>query len=509
MSTNVAPRLASILLLAALAFLALGCGKRGSDPKDAQTFTVKRTDLRDTVSGDGSVEPYAQVDIKSKAAGEIVAVYVEPGDFVHKGDKLMEIDPKTAQDEVRTARATLQAAKAQLALVKRNQTPQDVIARESTVRTDKITLDNAAKQLGRIKDLFKKGYASQSELDAAQQAYDTANQNYKLALSQMKVGNAGGTKEDIQVAQASVTKAQAALDTALETLSYTTVRAPMDGVVLTRPVDLGNTVASGINANTGGTVVATIGDLNVLYCKAFVDESDIGRVKVGQEADVSVDAYPDSTFVAKVVKIYPKSTVTSNVTTFEVDVQLSKKGWIPAGPESGGKWAPGGIMKTAQVPKPAPKVEPKGETARPSKQAEESNPSKNGGGKARHGNKHPGAGGGVPILRVGMSATAEILIADHPNVLAVPVQYVKTEKGKSYVMVKPKSGKPEKKIVTLGFSDGAMVEIGSGLSEGDIVVLDTSSTSTGQGGAASSSTPGPPGGGALGGLGGGGGPRGR
>jgi multidrug efflux pump subunit AcrA (membrane-fusion protein) len=492
---------------------------------DVQTSTIQKGDLRQVVPADGIIVPSVQVDVKSKAAGLVDKIDVEVGDEVKTGQTLLELDKEQIESQLSQAQADLDAAQAQFTLTKRNLTPQQKASSESAVRTAqiavdgaKVALDNQKAAYDRIKTLFDKGYASQSELDdaqnsltSAQKSYDTAQEQLKNSQEQYKLDLAGGQKEQIAAAEAAVKRQQAAVDNTKEELGYTTVKSPIDGTVLNRQVEIGTAVTSGTAGNTGGTVVATIGDLNTLYVKASVDETDLGKVKPGGKCRISFDAYPGWVWDGSVKKIYPLGENSSGSTDinpmsasggtkFQMDVAIDLKSarldesgvsgmshGMPGGGGRGGRGGRGGGgggggRRFGGGGGGAPGGAP------------------GGGGEHHH---HGGQPGAPPQLYPNMTASVEVVLEDHPDVVIIPAQYIKYgADGKPYAEVIQKdawdkfqadqknappakpaaSGKPqphpeqklprEHRELTLGFSDGLRTEVQSGLDAGDVVILE-------------------------------------
>ena len=214
---------------------------------------LARGDLDLTVSADGVVQPINKVEVKSKASGQIFELNVVEGQEVTKGDLLIALDQKTALNDYDQAKADLELAEA-------NATQQENNYRRSA-------------------ELFDKSMISQQERDLA-------------------------NVESVR-AKSSLVKARAALSSADERLRDTRIRAPIDGIVLTKNVEIGQIISSGVSNVGGGTLLATLADMSQVYVETNVDEVDIGRIAVGQSAKVVADAYPDDSFTGEVIRIAP------------------------------------------------------------------------------------------------------------------------------------------------------------------------------------------------------------
>ncbi len=237
------------------------------------TAIVERGNIEISVSATGTVDPVSKVEVKSKASGEIIAMPVEAGDLIKKGALIAKVDPTDVKNQYDQVKADLDVA---------------VVAQKQ-----------AELDLKRQRELYDKGLSSDKELETAQMAAEKA--------------------------QADGVRARVALNLASERLKDTVLRSPMDGIVLTKDVDKGQIISSGISSVSGGTTIATIADLSLVYIRSDVDETDIGKVKVGQTVRITPEAYPDSILEGKVESIAPQSKTVQNVTTFEVTCKVENR----------------------------------------------------------------------------------------------------------------------------------------------------------------------------------------
>jgi len=259
-------------------------GEKSQEPANSATVervaTVTRGDLDMTVSADGVVEPINSVEIRSKASGEIKELTFEEGDAVKKGDLLIALDQTTTRNDYEQAKADLELAEA-------NEKQQENNHRRS-------------------QELFDKKLLSEQELDAAY--------------------------VELVRARSGVIKARAALSSADERLRDTRIRAPIAGIILTKNVEIGQIISSAVSNVSGGTLLATLADMNKVYVTTSVDEVDIGHVAVGQRATVVADAYPDEQFSGEVVRIAPLGKTEQTITTFSVIILVqNRRGLLKAG----------------------------------------------------------------------------------------------------------------------------------------------------------------------------------
>ena len=240
------------------------------------TQPASRGDLQVIVTATGSVQPTDQVDISSELSGTVRSVNVTYNSEVEAGAVLAELDTSKLQADVENARAQLASARANL------------LKAETDVASAKTSFD-------RITTLVDRNVTSQQELDAARFAHDAA----KAAQA---------------VGEASVQSAEASLRLAELNLGKSKILSPIDGVILTRDVEPGQTVASSLNAPVLFTIA---GDLRRMELQVAVDEADVGQVREGQGATFTVDAYPDQTFPARIQTIRFASETVSNVVTYK------------------------------------------------------------------------------------------------------------------------------------------------------------------------------------------------
>jgi len=272
---------------------------------------VEKGDLAKSVVATGKIEPITKVEIKSKASGIVKKLHVEYGDKVKKGQVLAELDKEEIQARVAQAQAQLEASSASL-----NGTRADLERAKVDAEGPDVPLLKRA--YVRAQGMAKEGVVSASALDDAQK-------NYEMSLNKQNV-----SKAQLQVLQAKIGQAQgqvaqdrANLKQLEEQLGYTTIESPIDGIVLSRDVEIGDAVSSILVLGSSATLVMTLGDTSEVYVKGKVDESDIGKVYLGQPARIKVESFKDKTFTGKVTKISPMGVEKDNVTTFEVRVSIN------------------------------------------------------------------------------------------------------------------------------------------------------------------------------------------
>lgn len=257
-----------------------GCAKKKEVMQVTQTDTVGRQTIVVDAQATGSVEPINVIEVKSKASGQITAMPVEIGTQVKAGDLLVQIDTRDVKNQFDQSMADLKSAEASLSVAQ------------------------AAKK--RADEMFAARVITTPEYETAQ-----------LALTQ---------------AQSQIVRATTNLDLARQRMEDATVVAPVSGTIIAKPVSLGQVIASATGSVSGGTTLLMMADLTKVRVRALVNETDIGRVRAGQPARVTVDAYPDRPFQGSVEKIEPQAVVQQSVTMFPVIISLNNnEGFLKPG----------------------------------------------------------------------------------------------------------------------------------------------------------------------------------
>jgi HlyD family secretion protein len=290
------------------AFMTVGRGSTGPDP--SLVASVESGTMVVSVVATGKVEPITKVEVKSKANGIIEKLFVDVDQIVAPGAILAELDKENLTARLREARANLQAAEAALeaagAQIKKNE-----------IEAETPDVELARRNLARAEQLFKQRLISQSQLDESKTTLDQAENRHRASAGQVVIAQARRTEATANVAQA-----RAAVERAEEELANATIRAPIRATVLTRDVEVGSPVSSILNLGANATLVMTLGDIERVFVRGRVDESDIGRVRVGQTARITTESFRDRVFEGRLTQISPIGVERDNVTTFEVEVSI-------------------------------------------------------------------------------------------------------------------------------------------------------------------------------------------
>ncbi len=298
----------------ALVIVAVAATRGGTKIDPTKLAKVEKGDLAKSVVATGKVTPITKVEIKSKASGIVKKLYVDAGDKVHTGQVLAELDRDEIQAQVNSSRAQLVSAEA-------TAQGSEADLKRAEVDAQGVDIPTLQRAYERAQQMARDGVVSASALDDAQRAYELAVNKRDVARAQYTVN-----KAKVAQAEADVQKSRATLSQLEEQLSYTTIISPIDGVVLSRDVEMGDAVSSILVLGSSATLVMTLGDTSEVYVKGKVDESDIGKVYLGQPARIRVETFKDKTFTGKVTKISPMGVEKDNVTTFEVRVSINNPG---------------------------------------------------------------------------------------------------------------------------------------------------------------------------------------
>ena len=504
----------------------------GDDSSTPQYMTarIEKGNLRNTVTATGALQAVTTVQVGSQASGTISALYADFNSVVKKGQVIAQLDPSVSKAQVDQARANLEQARASLtqaraAVVNARAGITDAqaknLAAKSTVQNNqagvsgaeanvavlKAQQDDALSLLQQQESLLKAGVIAQRDYDVAMTAYKTAEARYNQAVAQLNQAKlaeqssasagiaqsqAGVEQSQAQVQQAQaqvqqtsaqVQQAQAALSLAEVNLSHTTIASPIDGIVVSRDVNVGQTVAASLSAPTLFTIA---NDLTQMQVIANIDQADIGLVEQAKSVKFSVDAFPGKEFDGKIQEMRLNPTNVQNVVTYNVVINVDN-------PEQ--KLKPGMTANLTitidertnvlKVPNSALRFTPTDATGQ---RTGAGGGQGQGQGRRRQQQGGDNAGQGDGGQNRFAPASAPVL----PGQVRV-------------VWVMGQDGKPERRRITVGLSDGASTEVVDGdLKEGDMVI-------TGQqisgGNASSTNTSRPPGFGNAPRTGGGGGGR--
>ena len=266
---------AIVVVLAVVAFLLSGNKKK--EQVQFNTAEVAPANIVNTVTATGTIEPVTSVTVGTQVSGIVSKLYVDYNSVVKKGQVIAELDKSNLISELNSAKSSLEQARASLA-------------------SAESSLSYQSANFRRNKTLYQKGLISGNDYESARLSYQTA------------LANVSSARDQVAAAREQVKKAQT-------NLGYATITSPIDGIVLSKSVEEGQTVAASFSTPTLFTIAKDLTNMQVV---ADVDEADIGNVKVGKRVTFTVDAYPDNTFSGTVTQVRQEATTTNNVVTYSV-----------------------------------------------------------------------------------------------------------------------------------------------------------------------------------------------
>lgn len=389
---------------------------------------IERGALQAVVSSSGTVTPVSQVSVGSQVSGQIAQMLADFNTEVKKGQLIARIDPQSFETRVRQAGADLEAARA--AVLNAQANAMAVAAGVSKARLD---ADNAARDAQRKRELAERQFISQAESDNAANLAATLAEALEVAMAQHEVALAQVVSAQAVVRQRAAALAQAEVD-----LRRTEIRSPIDGVVIKRSVDVGQTVAASLQAPELFIIARSLADMQV---EAAIDEADIGRIRVDQPASFTIDAFAGRSFEGRVRQIRKAAIANQNVVTYTVVVAFANPGSaLLPGMTANVRIVTDTRDDVLKVPNAALRVRIAGLEP------------VNGGGGVRTPPPEPRGGAAVSWLPSAVAAAPV-----RPASAAAAPEARRTTRGRIHLL--GADGKPVAYAVQLGISDGAMTEL--------------------------------------------------
>ena len=305
--------LKTVIVLAVLAVAAAGyawLGRGGESQPRYRTAKVERGPIVAVVAASGTLNAVTTVQVGSQVSGQIKEILADFNSAVKKEQVIARIDPSSFALRVSQARADVEAARSAVAVQR-----SALAAQQAELARLRVTLLDAERDYRRKKALVEKNFISSAERDKAKTLYDATREQLRAAQAQTKVNEA-----QIDAALAAVKQREALLDQAEVDLEKTIIRAPVDGTVILRNVDAGQTVAASLQAPVLFTIAR---DLNDMQVEAAIDEADVGRLRVGQRSSFTVDAFPRRSFEGEIRQIRKSPQNVQNVISYTVVISAA------------------------------------------------------------------------------------------------------------------------------------------------------------------------------------------
>lgn len=300
----------AVMLVIMISIAGWAMWKQKSTAPEYRIAKIEKGPLTASVSASGTLSAVVSVQVGSQVSGQLKEILVDFNSEVKKGQLIARIDPETFEYRVRQAQADLDVARAQAITQQAN-----VASQRAQLAQVEVNVANAKRDLGRKEELMAKGFISSAERDTVLATYNALAEQVNAAKAQVQVA-----QSNVVGAQAGVKQREAALAQAKIELERTAIRAPVNGVVIKRSVEQGQTVAASLQAPELFIIAENLTDMRV---DTSIDESEIGRVRDGQKATFTVDAFPGRTFEGKVKQIRKAAQTVSNVVTYMVEVSAA------------------------------------------------------------------------------------------------------------------------------------------------------------------------------------------
>jgi membrane fusion protein YbhG len=298
-------KIGTALLLAVLAGAGLGY----------RIWRAHNNGNADTLRISGNVE-VTDVEVSFKIPGRVIQRLVDEGQPVREGQAIAVLDSAELSQQVALQKAELNAALADLAELLAGNRPEEIEQGRAALAVTKSEVDRAAADYRRARELYQQGIVSARDFEIRQADFDVAQAKLRDATERLRVLEKGPRREKIEQARARVEASRQALAKTFTQLGYTTIPSPLTGVVISKNVEPGEYVAP-------GTPIVTVGDLEHIWLRAYINETDLGRVKLGQAVHVTTDTYPNRAYQGRISFISPEAEFTpKNVQTDKERVKL-------------------------------------------------------------------------------------------------------------------------------------------------------------------------------------------
>jgi HlyD family secretion protein len=458
-----------IRFIALIVFLALAAGffffARGSKDAAASDFftaPVVRGPLKKIISATGTIQTSLTVPVGSQVSGNVVELYADYNSVVKRQQLLAKLDTRNFEAAVDNSRAAVAAAQARVKSAEADIKTHDANLQSSKANLDaaRVARDNADINFKRASELSQRGVASKNDYDTAKANFDSAVAKYDQAVASVRETEAqgGSIQASLDQAKAGLEQANTDLSRANINLEYASIYSPVDGVVIERKIDVGQTVNAAMQTPTLFTIAT---DLSQMQVDANIDEADIGSISEGQDVTFTVDAYPNDTFHGKIAEIRLNPQTVQNVVTYSVILAIGNPGMkLKPGMTANISVTVDSRDKALKVPNAALRYIP------PNAPSQKSTAGNRGADAVVESKSSSPRGGSAPPIPLAPGQKW-----DPSNKVRFTAPSVVRERP-AVVWVLGADRKPESHSVVLGLTDGTSTEIVSGeLSETDMVVI--------------------------------------
>jgi HlyD family secretion protein len=315
-----------IVLVLVLGALGIANRRRANAEINYFTTTATRGPLKRVVNATGVVQTVLTVPVGSQVSGQVQELYADFNSVVKRGQLLAKLDPRNLETQVANSKASVTAAQARVKSAQAEITNQlaNMTSARASLEAARVSRDNAKVQLDRATEMSQRGIVSKNDYDTAKANYDSAVAKYNQSAAAIEQVQAQmvSTQAQLEQANAGLQQAGTELDRAQINLEYANIFSPVDGVVISRTVDVGQTVVASMQTPTLFTIATDLGQMQV---NASVDEADIGSISDNAVVSFTVDAYPNDTFVGKIAEIRLSPQTVQNVVTYSVILSIENR----------------------------------------------------------------------------------------------------------------------------------------------------------------------------------------
>jgi HlyD family secretion protein len=451
-----------IILILVLGALGIVNRRRANAEINYFTGSAIRGPLKRVVNATGVVQTVLTVPVGSQVSGQVLELYADFNSVVKRGQLLAKLDPRNLETQVANSRASVTAAQARVKSAQAeiaNQTANLTSARAS-LEAARVTRDNAMVQLQRATEMTQRGITSKNDFDTVKANSDSAIARYNQAAAAIEQAQTVSTQAQLEQANAGLQQAGTDLDRAQINLEYANIFSPVDGVVISRTVDVGQTVVASMQTPTLFTIATDLGQMQV---NASVDEADIGSISDNAVVSFTVDAYPNDTFVGKIAEIRLSPQTVQNVVTYSVILSIENHELkLKPGMTANISIVVDKRESVLKVPNAALRYTPPNTPAPPAAEPEV---------VLQAGAKSAPATGGGDSASIPLAPGQKWNPNDKIHFRA-PAQHA-PRPGVLWVLGPDK--KPQSRDVSIGISDGSASEVVSGgLKEADVVIISDS-----------------------------------